>query len=115
MTNKAKLDSGNQEFTTISIFVSSPSDCAEHRSAVKKLIHRLSNEEVCRSQKLKIRAIMWEDLPLAPEIRAMHKHILIDCSRNTASVNTTFNVGFMKDRVGTPTKDAVSGTADELV
>ena len=95
------------------VFVSSPGDCGAERLAVTRILEVLNKTAASRLNLL-FQPVMWEDLPPGQgepgDLQARVNTVL----EHHGLKRFEIYVGFMKDRVGTPTARAISGTAEEL-
>ena len=99
---------------TILVFVSSPGDCAAQRQIARDVIARINDDKQVARQRIKFRALLWEDLPPGPtERNDFQKRISTLLSRYGYDDYGIY-LGFFKGRLGTPTPRYRSGTIEEF-
>ncbi|KZN51626.1 DUF4062 domain-containing protein [Pseudoalteromonas luteoviolacea] len=102
------------EQTVINIFISSPGDCLQERETAKRVIERLNGSPEAKKNRLTFKRIMWEEIPPGAgepdntqlRINQIMKRYDLD--------HYDIYLGFMKNRLGTPTAAAKSGTVEEF-
>lgn len=99
---------------TLTTFISSPGDCAAEREEIVALLEQLSRVEDVARRGIALRALRWEDLPGGPgepgDVQARIRELLARYGLR----NFEIYLGLMKDRIGTPTAEAESGTIEEF-
>lgn len=98
----------------VHVFLSSPGDCATLRDALCAAIARVDQDPRVVRAGIAFRAVRWEDFPGGmPEGGSAQGRIDALLERYDLKRYEIY-LGLMKDRIGTPTPDAPSGTVAEL-
>ena len=96
------------------LFVSSPSDCAAERDLVIRVAEKLAATEIARSTGLTLKVVRWEDLPPGETTNHNYQARIDEQLRKVGLDRAHIYVGFMRDRIGTPTHGCASGTVYEF-
>jgi hypothetical protein len=96
------------------IFVSSPQDCAAERDAVRRVVAWLSDQPEVARQRVRFRALLWEDLPPGVAEDGDFQKRIDTLMRRFGYDAYGIYLGIMKGRLGTPTPRYRSGTIEEL-
>ena len=96
------------------VFISSPGDCAKERDEATEIVNRLNDRPLVAQSALRFRAIRWENLPPGlSEERDFQKRIDKLLSRYGYEEFGIY-IGFVAQRLGTPTPRFASGTVEEF-
>jgi hypothetical protein len=96
------------------IFVSSPQDCAAERDAVRRVVTWLNDQPEVARQRVRFRALLWEDLPPGVTEDGDFQKRIDTLMRRFGYDAYGIYLGIMKGRLGTPTPRYRSGTIEEL-
>lgn len=98
----------------ILVFISSPGDCAAERSAARRIIEELNAGEDVASQGLRLRPLLWEDLPPGIAESGDFQKCIDSLIKRGGYSGYGIYVGIMKRKLGTPTPRYASGTVEEF-
>lgn len=91
-------------------FISSPGDCNEERKACVEILDKINNS-LARHLDLQFEPFMWE-YDVLPDMGTNGQQII---DEYIIKSNYDIFIGIMKNRFGTPTKKAGSGTEHEFI
>lgn len=97
-----------KQVTTLSIFLASPSDVAEERNTVKKVIDEL-NTTLLKSLNIQLELLNWEN-STHPSFGAYPQDVI----NNQIGDDYDIFLGIFWTRCGTPTNKSQSGTLEEF-
>jgi hypothetical protein len=100
--------------TRLHLFLSSPGDCQEERGRVCEIVDRINASEAARERRIEIKVVRWEDLPPGEAQPGNLQVRIDDLLKRYGLSRFEVYLGCMKDRVGTRSGEAESGTLKEL-
>lgn len=105
---------GSRPPTVLNVFVSSPSDCSEERELVETLVADVNASPAALAANLQLKAIRWENLPPGETIGRDYQGRIDDLMTRGGLDRFEIYLGFMRERIGTPTRGHPSGTLSEF-
>jgi hypothetical protein len=100
--------------TRLHLFLSSPGDCQAEREKVREIVGRINVSAAARNRKIELKLVRWEDLPPGEAQPGNLQGRIDDLLKRYDLNHFEIYLGCMKDRVGTPSGEAKSGTLKEL-
>ncbi len=105
---------GSSPRTVLNVFVSSPSDCSDERELVEALVAEVNASPAALAARLELKAIRWENLPPGETIERDYQGRIDDLMTRGGLDRFEVYLGFMRARIGTPTRGHPSGTLSEF-
>jgi hypothetical protein len=96
------------------VFVSSPGDCAEERDLVESVLTEINSSDAATQSNIELKAIRWESLPPGETLAQDYQGRIDDLLKRVGLDCFEIYIGFMRERVGTPTHGQPSGTLNEF-
>lgn len=98
----------------LNVFVSSPSDCVDVRELVEEVVAEVNATPDTLAARIELKAIRWENLPPGETVERDYQGRIDDLMKRGALDHFEIYLGFMRDRIGTPTRGHPSGTLSEF-
>jgi hypothetical protein len=100
--------------TRLHLFVSSPGDCAVERDLVETIVTDVNGSAAAQQAGIEIKVLRWENLPPGETEQLDYQGRIDDLLKRVGLERFEIYVGFMRARLGTPTRRYPSGTVDEF-
>ncbi|MCH8024670.1 MAG: DUF4062 domain-containing protein, partial [Candidatus Marinimicrobia bacterium] len=96
-----------RSITVLKVFVASPSDVSEERAAVKEIADELN--KLWKNRSIALEVVSWES-DVYPSFGSDPQSVI----NEQVSDDYEIFIGLMWAKIGTPTKEAESGTVEEF-